>query len=368
MDAEKLIIPDRCKAGFNMRSDTYSGKLAYVIYQDAKKVWRKETSWNSWSQFPDGDKREWNPVTKQYDKDKYGDEVAPIEFDNVPTEGFVLNKKVGGGSGGWNHRATYARVYDPRGWEVELSIPNLLYILQETDCVRGKGILGEMVYSWSGKDLVLLPCGASDYQASKNFTNLQKQKISFKELIVGATYKNKKDEELVYLGRLDCIKTPSISRSLSKSFVIKPAKTHVFIEKANGTICFPSSDSLGQLVNSDSDPELVNYLIKYSESFYSANTKFVFLDEKPRYLDNYTFLTKNESGVIELYLLDYYHNYGYSSRGAISSPRQSFLVDNLNDSVTFKILEEKISRNINPDKAERIYLYMVNGDKKQFII
>ncbi|MCY7168922.1 hypothetical protein MK528_11220, partial [Streptococcus gordonii] len=47
-----------------------------------------------------------------YYKTKAGIGVEPIEFDNVPTEGFVLNKKVGGTKSGWNHRSTYCRVYD----------------------------------------------------------------------------------------------------------------------------------------------------------------------------------------------------------------------------------------------------------------
>lgn len=43
----KLFIPEKCKVGFNPRTDTYSGKLAYVIAYDGKK-WRKEPSWLGW--------------------------------------------------------------------------------------------------------------------------------------------------------------------------------------------------------------------------------------------------------------------------------------------------------------------------------
>lgn len=48
MDAN-IFIPKKCKVGFNLRSDTYTGKLGYVIYNDGK-VWRKEASWESWRQ------------------------------------------------------------------------------------------------------------------------------------------------------------------------------------------------------------------------------------------------------------------------------------------------------------------------------
>jgi hypothetical protein len=39
----KLFIADKFKVGFNLRDDTYTGKLGYNGY-DGKK-WRKEPSW-----------------------------------------------------------------------------------------------------------------------------------------------------------------------------------------------------------------------------------------------------------------------------------------------------------------------------------
>lgn len=69
----KLTIPSRIKVGYQKRGDTYTGNLAYVIYFDHKGVLRKETSWKGWCD----------------------SKLGSHEFDNVPTEGFVLNKKVG---------------------------------------------------------------------------------------------------------------------------------------------------------------------------------------------------------------------------------------------------------------------------------
>ena len=67
-----IFIPKTINVGYQNRSSTYTGKLAYVIYYDEKGKLRKEASWNSWR-----------------------DEKIPNEeFDNVPTTGFVLNKKV----------------------------------------------------------------------------------------------------------------------------------------------------------------------------------------------------------------------------------------------------------------------------------
>lgn len=180
MSNTKLFIPKKIKVGFNERNDTYTKKLAYVIYYDNKGVLRKETSWESW-------------------RDK---KIEPMEFENVPTSGFVLNKTAGGTRGhSWEQRQTYTRVYDPRGFEFEITIPNLLFILQECDSSKGKGLEGEFVYSWDGKDLVLLPAIADEYQQSILFTETQSLKVSSKDLKEGCVYINSKMEELIYLGK-----------------------------------------------------------------------------------------------------------------------------------------------------------------------
>ena len=75
---EKLNIPDKIKVGFQKRSDTYTGKLSYITYINKKGKLAKETSWEGWRD----------------------EKITPLEFDNVPTEGFVLNKKAGGYSTG----------------------------------------------------------------------------------------------------------------------------------------------------------------------------------------------------------------------------------------------------------------------------
>jgi len=176
-----IFIPQKIKVGFQERSDTYTGKLGYIIYYDNKGVLRKEKSWNSW-------------------RDK---NIETMEFENVLTSGFVLNKKVGGYSTGWNHRQTYCRVYDERNFEFEITIPNLLYILENTSSIKGKGLEGDFVYGWDGKDLILIPTDSPDYKELSELNNLRhaKKKFDGKNLILGGTYKSNSNDELIYLGR-----------------------------------------------------------------------------------------------------------------------------------------------------------------------
>lgn len=37
---DKIFIPKKCKVGFQPRTDTYTKKLGYVIYNDGK-IWKQ---------------------------------------------------------------------------------------------------------------------------------------------------------------------------------------------------------------------------------------------------------------------------------------------------------------------------------------
>lgn len=167
--------------GFQERSDTFTKKLAYVTYFDEKGKLRKEPSWNGWRD----------------------ETIDPIEYDNVPTSGFVLNKKVGGDRYHWNTRNTYVRIYDPRDFEFEITIPNLLYILENTNSIKGKGLEGEFVYGWDGGDIVLVPTSSPDYEDLSKLNDLRHSKTSVKskDLILGATYLTKANRNFIYMGK-----------------------------------------------------------------------------------------------------------------------------------------------------------------------
>jgi len=179
-----IFLPKTIKVGYQNRSDTYTGHLAYVIYYDQRNVLRKEKSWQGW-------------------RDK---NIESQEFTNEPTSGFVLNKKVGDYSGHWgNHRQAYTRVFDPRGFEFEVTIENLLYILENANSIKGKGLEGDFIFGWDGKDLLLMPVGSPDYKEITEYSEmiLRNNYIKAKDLKLGATYKTKTNEEWIYMGRFD---------------------------------------------------------------------------------------------------------------------------------------------------------------------
>lgn len=175
---ENLYIPKRINVGFQERQDTFTGKLAYIIYYDDKGVLRKETSWNGWRD----------------------NKIEPIEFDNEPRAGFLFNKGIRRDGYHWGSGRSVIRVYDPRDFEFEVTVDNLIGILMHSD-VSKRDIVEECVYAWAGKDLVLLPVNSEIYQSSLNYTAKISQNFSAKSLVKGYTYTQKRsDEILTYLG------------------------------------------------------------------------------------------------------------------------------------------------------------------------
>lgn len=167
---ESFFIPSKIKIGFQKRSDTYTGKLAYIIYYDNLGVLRKEKSWEGW-------------------RDK---KITPQEIENVPTEGFMLNRQAGGCKSDWNYRQAYCRIWDPRGFEFEITIDNLLWILDFCDCQKGKVLSGKFVYSWVGQDLVLLPECTNEYKVSSVITSKMVSKdFKASDLKPGSLYRIK---------------------------------------------------------------------------------------------------------------------------------------------------------------------------------
>lgn len=236
---EHMNIPSQLHVGFQERSDTYTGKLGYVIYTDEKGKRRKEGSWEGWR----------------------SKDIDPLDVENVPTSGFVLNRKAGGvGSGwGWNDRVEKVRVYDPRDFEFEISIPNLLFILSECNAIKGKGLEGEFVYAWNGTELILLPVTSQEYITSTEFTKAKLMKVTKSDMIEGHVYKNRDLQDMIYLGRLEHRK--EINR---KSIINGPdTKSHIFYNTAREDWEFERGFTrLAYKVGDECHPE---YATRYTE-------------------------------------------------------------------------------------------------------
>ena len=294
-----IFLPKTIKVGYQNRSDTYTGQLAYVIYYDQRNVLRKEKSWNSWRD----------------------DKIPPQEFSNEPISGFVLNKKVGDYSCHWgNHRQAYTRVFDPRNFEVEITIENLLYILENASSIKGKGLEGDFVYGWDNKNLILIPVESPDYIELSKLNDLRHEKKKFdgKNLILGGTYKSNSNDELIYLGRF-----------YENNGDSKESKTYFFYDRKSSYRKINSIKSLsGSIIDIidencvDDYANLMDELLK--DSSYSAREpkydtysdytlqEFRELLNKNNYWHNKCYVKPDDKYV--RYYIERYRSYSYSNR------------------------------------------------------
>lgn len=274
MASNQMLIPTKIKVGFQNREDTYSKKLAYVIFYDHKNVLRKEKSWQSWRD----------------------EKIKPEDFDNEPTEGFVLNKKVGGYKSHYNFRDSHVRVYDPRGFEFEISVSNLLFILQQCDCNRGKGLEGKFVYAWQGTELVLLPVDSEEYKQSTQFTQLQTRTVKAKDLIPGASYSTKKQDIYTYLGKFVKynVNISSEKKKKESKFVFWDAKSKTFV-------FFSDIKSIAECASDVISPDYAKLVVKYNKSVWGSKPVKLFTKTKKRKAnneyENYNWTIEESEGV-----------------------------------------------------------------------
>lgn len=180
-----FIIPKEVHLGYQKRSDTFSDKLGFITYKDTFGVMKFEKSWEGW-------------------RDKL---INSDVFQNVPTEGFVLNKNSGRQWGNFE-RAEFVRIFDPRGFEFEISTDNLMQIILHNGISKGNGVEGKCVYGWhqGGRKVVLIPVDCEDYK------NHLKQEASIElgtvkvfdkatDIIEGHQYKFKNGRIYTYLGK-----------------------------------------------------------------------------------------------------------------------------------------------------------------------
>lgn len=203
----KLYIPEKIRVGFQEREGTYTGKLAYIIYYDEKGKIRKETSFDGWRDH----------------------KIDVLELDNKPRNGYLFNKGVQRYAYHFGSGRSMLRVYDPRDFEFEIDIDNLEAILMNSD-VSKKEIIGDFVFAWSGKDLILLPVNSQEYKDSVEYTENQYKKVSTKDLIKGATYSQKKnDSQYIYVGFFDWSDTTGYGGINTK--IVNKGKKHIFFER-----------------------------------------------------------------------------------------------------------------------------------------
>ncbi len=293
----QLFIPDRIKVGFQIRPDTYSKKLAYITYYDEKKQLRKSKSWNSWC----------DP------------KIDSVEYDNTPHDGFVLNKDVKRSSEWFSSGRNMIRVYDDRGFEFEITTGNLLFILMTTNCLK-REFQGQFVYAWHKTELVLLPVNCEEYNNSTTFSKLQNKSIKTKELVEGCSYKTKKQNDVVYLGKFEWL---SLLRKPSKILEYYSRTKLVFVDE-NGN--FIPANNTQKLAERNTDTPVSNYAQLVDDFLKTPRaSKAVGLQDSPTNNDDLFYVKVNDGTYHQFMKIGYFKN-KYFKRYTISFSNKNVML------------------------------------------
>lgn len=298
-----MNIPPTLLVGFQKRTDTYTGMLSYIVYKDAKGKIAKEKSWKGW-----------------IDKS-----IATQELPNDPTSGFVLNKGVGGY---YRDRMAKIRVHDPRGFEFEITVENLLFILAETDSIKGKGLTGDFVYAWDKQHLVLLPVSCKDYTESVRYTSLKDKKIKKKDIVVGYTYTTKELEDLIYLGQYNCCTSTHHKKSAYYYFGDPVKPRHVFIGSGGKYHFYDDFKTFVTIANDTSVSNIGDLHLDFIQSDHMQEYDVIFEDVtneviaiaansmRPAY-DEYIFIRDDQGFFYRIYLCRGVHEAYYKNNKCI---------------------------------------------------
>lgn len=248
----KHNLSSHVRVGFNKRVDTYSGLLGYVTWgeMNTKGIikYGSETSFQSW-------------------RDK---SIDVMEFENVPRSGFVLNQKAGGNRYSWNPRLVKARVYDPLGFEFEISMDNLLYILENCYTTPGKALEGEFVYTFMDGSVFLMPTNSIEYKeliSNKTSTKLSKKDLN--NLEFGDVLKCAKGEYL-YIGEFTSLKEESKKYSRVVEYHVggkKPEKYFVKIHNDKAVVVKTPKDIIEIVKDSNMFDNICNLSLYYKHGF-----------------------------------------------------------------------------------------------------
>jgi len=120
-----------------------------------------------------------------------------ITFDNTPVTGFKLGRSIK--RTGWNGGNVVVRIEDPRGFEVEITVANLLKIM-ENNTIENTEILAECIWGRDGGKNILLAVNSEPYLEAVENTNRATRKVSLKDIKPGMTVRLKNGHEGTYLG------------------------------------------------------------------------------------------------------------------------------------------------------------------------
>jgi hypothetical protein len=165
-----IKIPTTVYVGFQGRRSQDEVPLGFMTpYEDTKAGQKRRDTVDNWA------KGYWGSSEKTFNA---------VTLENKPMIGFKIGRSIRR-SGGWNGSgASYVRVEDPRGFELEITIENLVMCMADNHIQDGE-IVAECVWGRDGNRNILLPTNSEPYKASLATTEKLSKKLSLRDIKPG---------------------------------------------------------------------------------------------------------------------------------------------------------------------------------------
>lgn len=222
VDNKAIKIPTHHYVGFSKR-ETENIPLGFMTPDgtDAAAIKRKKTV-DDWA------------TSSSYQTVK----LPAKSFENKPLSGFKLGNNVRHGYG-WGQGNVKWRIEDPRGFELEISSPNLAQIIAITTIENGE-ILEKCVWARMGAENILLPVNSDVYETAQANTERANTSVSLKDLKIGYKAILQNGKEGRYMGQMY-----ALNKNNEEHIVQAPKKTHVFLNETEVfTVATPKLSSI----------------------------------------------------------------------------------------------------------------------------
>lgn len=219
-DSKSIKFPDKHYIGFQARPSHDEVPLGFMTPDGTDKaaIKRKETVDN------------WAKGGGYFGRNEAQDKLPPQSFDNKPLIGFKLGRNVRHGYG-WGQGNVKWRIEDPRGFELEITSPNLAQIMGFCTIQEGE-ILEECIWARMGNENILVPVNSDVYENAIKNTERMAKSASLKDLKLGDSVVMHNGDAGIYYGTMYVTKrqNPAYSSGYaSGQLVCGDKKRHVFL-------------------------------------------------------------------------------------------------------------------------------------------
>lgn len=222
-DNKAIKFPAKHYIGFQARPSVDELPLAFMTPDGTDKAAEKrKATVDSWAKGYGYDGR-----------NEAEDKLPAQSYENKPMIGFKMGRSIRHGGGGWGQGNVKWRIEDPRGFELEITSPNLAQIMNFSTIEKGE-ILEECIWARLGAENILVPVDSDVYRATVRNTERMAKSASMKDINIGDHAVLQNGDEGTYYGAFYIANTDRYS-NYSHKLIFSGKKRHVFLMQRPGS-------------------------------------------------------------------------------------------------------------------------------------